>query len=411
MSKAKTATTAKAKLSKAKTKVSKKVFPLVWKPSTVKAARQVNNRLARQPGEFYVKTVAERLAEANDASNQGLHDAIENYYNSGITFSMRRLPRHSKVKLKYLLIDEDIQRELDKIHVMHIIQSFDERRVNPIFAVKFPGEEFYHCTDGQHTLVSLAKLAQAGLIDEVDASEWEEMEVDVLYVETPDRSFAREHFAFINGVGKKRIDEYDNHKQRVLSYRLDNNTKNQAYELAAEKQSICESENVYPISDEDNENLGIPGTLTHMAAIKTMKPEVLKFIVKNHNKYWHDEVVDAAEFSFNKHLFNKAKVPVDDTEFVQFMDDLNSIIKEFFTNPSQLSTVAKDAYASYSKAVYGESKSVHDTAVLNIVLKIYDRLGGTYPLPDIVLSHREAGKDLYDYLPSNIIKKVKDLAK
>lgn len=400
---------AKAKLSKSK--VSKKTFPLVWIPSNVKQTRKVNNKLARQEGEFYVKTVAERLDEANDPSNQGLHDAIEEYYKKGTTFSLKKLPRHAKVKLKYILIDEDIQRELDEIHVMHIVQSFDERRVNPIFAVKFPDEEFYHCTDGQHTLVSLAKLAQAGLVDEIDSSEWEEMEVDVLYVETPDRSFAREHFAFINGVGKKKIDEYDNHKQRVLSYRLDGNTSNQEYALAAEKQSICENNNVFPISDDDVENLGIPGTLTHLAAIKTMKPEVLKFIVKNHNKYWHDEVVDAAEFSFNKHLFNKAKVPVDDKQFVEFLDNLNSIIKEFFTNPSQLSTVAKDAYAAYSKDVYGASKSVHDTAVLNIVLKIYEKLGGTYPLPDIVLSHREAGKDLYDYLPANVIKKVKDLSK
>lgn len=400
-----------AKTIKPSKKAAKKSFPLVWVPSKVKHTRKVNNKLARKAGEFYVKTVAERLEEANKPSNQGLHDAIEDYYKRGTTFSLKKLPKHAKVKLKNILIDEDIQRELDEIHVMHIVQGFDERRVNPIFAVKFPDEDFYHCTDGQHTVVSLAKLAQAGLIDEVDEAEWEEMEVDVLYVETTDRSFAREHFAFINGVGKKKIDEYDNHKQRVLSYRLDGNTSNQEYALAAEKQIVCEAHNVFPISDSDTENLGIPGTLTHLAAIKTMKPDVLKFIVKNHNKYWQDEVVDAAEFSFNKHLYNKAKVPVDDPEFVEFLDNLNSIIKEFFTNPGQLSTVVKDAYASYSKDVYGTSKSVHDTAVLNIVLKIYEKLGGTYPLPDTVLSHCEAGKDLYDYLPSNIIKRVKELGK
>lgn len=386
-------------------KVKPDVFPLVWTPSNVKHTRKVDNKLARKPGEFYVKTVAERLAEANKPSNQGLHDAIEDYVKKGITFSLNKLPKHSKVQIKNILIDEDIQRELDEVHVMHIVKGFDERRVNPIFAVKFPGEKFYHCTDGQHTVVSLAKLAQAGLIDGVDAEDWEDMEVDVQYVETPDRSFAREHFAFINGVGKKRIDEYDYHKQRVLSYRLDKNNA-QEYVLAAEKQSICESNDVYPISDEDTDNLGIAGTLTHMAAIKTMKPEVLKFLVKNHNKYWKDEVVDAAEFSFNKHLFNKAKVPVDSPEYVLFLDNLNSIIKEFFTNPSQLLTTVSDAYKAYSKDVYGASKSLHDTAILNVVLKIYIKLGGTYPVPDIVLSHCESGKDLYDYLPSDTRKKI-----
>jgi hypothetical protein len=381
-------------------------FPIKWVPSKVKRTRKVNNQLARQPGEFYVKTVAERLEEVNHPSNQGLHDAIENYYKNGTTFSLKKLPTHTKVKIKDILIDEDIQREIDAIHIMHIVQAFDERRVNPIFAVKFPGEDVYHCTDGQHTVVSLAKLAQAGLIDEVNEADWEEMEVDVFYVETSDRAFAREQFAFINGVGKKMVQEYDNHKQRVLSYRLDGNSK-QEYTLAAEKQTICEESDVYPISKEDEENLGIPGTLTHLAAIKTMKPEILKFIVKNHNTFWKDEVVDAAEYSFNKHLYNKAQVPVDNSDFVQFLTNLNAIIKELFTNPSQLSTTVGDAYASYSKTVYGTSKSVHDTAVLNVVLKIYQKLGGTYPVPDIVLSHSEAGHDLYNFLPSSVKDRVK----
>lgn len=397
-------------MTKAKKNSTAGEFQIKWVPSKVKATRKVNNQLARQPGEFYVKTVAERLEEVNHPSNQGLHDAVENYYKKGTTFSLKKLPKHAKVKLKNILIDEDIQREIDAIHVMHIVQGFDERRVNPIFAVKFPDEDHYHCTDGQHTVVSLAKLAQAGLIDEVDESDWENMEVDVLYVETADRSFAREHFAFINGVGKKPIDEYDNHKQRVLSYRIDGNTTNQEYALAAEKQTICEENNVFPISKKDEENLGIPGTLTHLAAIKTMKPEVLKFLVKNHNTYWKDEVVDAAEFSFNKHLFNKAQVPVDSPEFVQFLTDLNAIIKELFTNPGQLSVTVSEAYAAYSKAVYGTSKSVHDTALLNIVLKIYQKLGGTYPVPDTVLSHTEAGHDLYNFLPTNVRDKVKQLS-
>jgi hypothetical protein len=393
-------------MSKTKKNSTTSEFCIEWVPSKVKGIRKVNNQLARKAGEFYVKTVSERLEEVNVPNNQGLHDAIDHYVKNGITFSLKNFPTDRKVKIKDIKIDEDIQREIDAIHITHIIQLFDERRVNPIFAVKFPGEDHYHCTDGQHTVVALAKLAQAGRIDEIDESEWEEMEVDVRVVETSDRSFAREHFAFINGVGKKKIDEYDNHKQRVLSYRLDNNA-NQEYALAAEKQTICEENNVFPISREDEENLGIPGTLTHLAAIKTMKPEILKFIVTNHNKFWKDEVVDAAEFSFNKHLYNKAQVPVDDMKFVQFLTDLNAVIKELFTNPSQLSTTVGDAYLSYSKTVYGTSKSVHDTAVLNVVLKIYQTLGGTYPVPDIVLSHSEAGHDLYNFLPASVKDRVK----
>lgn len=387
----------------------KSTFPLKWEPSKYKSKRKVVNQLARQPGEFYVKTVAERLEEANVPSNQGLHDAIEDYYKKGTTFSLTNLPRHAKVKLKHILIDEDIQRELDEIHVMHIVQGFDERRVNPVFAVKFPDEDYYHCTDGQHTVISLAKLAQAGLIDEIEADDWEEMEVDVLYVETADRSFAREHFAFINGVGKKRIDEYDNHKQRVLSYRLDRNQK-QEYALAAQKQTICENYNCYPIAKDDDVNSGIPGTLTHMAIVKTMKPDVLRFIVDFHDTYWKSEVVDAGEMGISRLLYQKANTPINTPEYKEFLQHLNAIIKEFFTNPEELRKAAQDAYAVYSKDVYGASKSVHETAALNIILKIYRKLGGEFPVPDIVLSHTESGKDLYDYLPTAITDKVKAIA-
>jgi hypothetical protein len=231
-----------------------------------------------------------------------------------------------------------------------------------------------------------------------------------LYVETEDRSFAREHFAFINGVGKKKIDEYDNHKQRVLSYRLDNNNKTE-YALSADKQAICEEAGVYPIKSDDQQNSGIPGTLTHLNAIKTIKPECLKFIVNNHNTFWKTEVVDSAEFSFNKILFQKATVPVDSEEYVEFLHNLNAIIKTFFTNPAQLRTVVSDAYAAYSKDVFGATKSVHDTAVLNVVLKIYVKLGGTFNVPDTVLSHKDNGKDLYDYISPSILKKIKKVIK
>jgi len=385
-------------------------FPLEWVPSTTKQSRKVVNQLDRDPNEFYVKTIADRLEEVNKPNNQGIHDAVEDYYKLGTSFSIAQLPQHKMVPIKNILIDEDIQREMDTMHITNILKGFDPRRVNPIFAVKEPGEEIYHCTDGQHTVITLAKLAQADLIDEVEHEDWADFEVDVLYVETADRSFAREHFAFINGVGKKKIDEYDNHKQRVLSYRLDNNNKTE-YALSADKQAICEEADVYPIKADDQQNSGIPGTLTHLNAIKTIKPECLKFIVNNHNTFWKTEVVDSAEFSFNKILFQKTTVPVDSKEYVEFLHNLNAIIKTFFTNPAQLRTVVSDAYAAYSKDVFGATKSVHDTAVLNVVLKIYVKLGGTFNVPDTVLSHKDNGKDLYDYISPSILKKINKVIK
>ena len=195
-----------------------------------------------------------------------------------------------------------------------------------------------------------------------------------------------------------------------MGFRLDNNNKTE-YALSADKQAICEEADVYPIKADDQQNSGIPGTLTHLNAIKTIKPECLKFIVNNHNTFWKTEVVDSAEFSFNKILFQKATVPVDSKEYVEFLHNLNAIIKTFFTNPAQLRTVVSDAYAAYSKDVFGATKSVHDTAVLNVVLKIYVKLGGTFNVPDTVLSHKDNGKDLYDYISPSILKKINKVIK
>ena len=36
-------------------------FPIEWVPSTTKQTRKVVNQLDRDPNEFYVKTIADRL--------------------------------------------------------------------------------------------------------------------------------------------------------------------------------------------------------------------------------------------------------------------------------------------------------------------------------------------------------------
>ena len=61
--------------------------------------------------------------------------------------------------------------------------------------------------------------------------------------------------------------------------------------------------------------------------------------------------------------------------------------------------------------MFGATKSVHDTAVLNVVLKIYVKLGGTFNVPDTVLSHKDNGKDLYDYISPSILKKINKVIK
>ena len=392
-------------------------FPLKWVASVLESSalpRQVVNQLERKAGEFYTASVADRLTQVNDINNTAIHDAVDMHIKKGKKFKLTRAPKFISIKLKNILIDEDIQRELNCLHISKIVKDFDERRTMPVTGVIFPGETILHCTDGQHTLVSWAKLAQAGLIEGVEADEWMEMELPCWYVETADRSFAREQFAFINGIGKLTIAEYDNHKQRVLSYRLDNNNKVE-YAHSDDIQTIMEDRNIYPILETDKQNKGIPGTLTHLTAIKTLSTGCQAFIWDCHNAYWPHDVVDAAEIGLYKHLYAKADVPIDSPEYQTFIENFNSTIKEFFTDPAQLKKSVFEAWAGYTKAVHGSDdgklKGCPNNASINVVLKIYQKIGGKFSVPNTVLSHTEAGHDLIDYLSPGIKRRINKVIK
>ncbi len=131
---------------------------------------------------------------------------IAEYRAKGIMLNPKLRPIVKMVKLGRLLIDEDIQRALDAKHCtkkIAAIQYFDPRLLQVIYCVKTPGKEEYHAVDGQHTATTVGALIEAGLFD--NESDWREVEVSVLYIETTDKSFARKAFALINGKGKKKL--------------------------------------------------------------------------------------------------------------------------------------------------------------------------------------------------------------
>ena len=176
-----------------------------------------------------------------------------------------------------------------------------------------------------------------------------------------------------------------------------------------------EDRNIYPILETDKQNKGIPGTLTHLTAIKTLSPGCQAFIWDCHNAYWPHDVVDAAYIGLCRHLYAKADVPIDSPEYQTFLENFNSTIKEFFTDPGQLKNTVQEAWAGYTKAVHGSDdgklKGCPNNASINVVLKIYQKIGGKFSVPNTVLSHTEAGHDLIDYLSPGIKRKINKVIK
>jgi hypothetical protein len=189
-----------------------------WKNNSQKRKLvPIDNKLKREKNTFKVKDVVGLAKELNDPSNTGWHDNIAHYTANNIYFELNKRPKHDQIELRLLLSDEDIQRLLDGGHCADISAPgvFDERRLNPIFAVKLPNEDYFHVTDGQHTLAVIAGLALAGRLKLngkiIESKDWLSVKVDVMYVESDSLSFARKHFLYINGEGKKPIEEYDTH--------------------------------------------------------------------------------------------------------------------------------------------------------------------------------------------------------
>lgn len=395
-----------------------KPFPLTWKVSKASnTGRKIINQLARKVGEFYTKTVADRLDELNQNNNTGWANIIKNYQKTGTKFDLNDRPKFAWVALSKLLIDEDIQREMDIKHIQSIARegNFDPRRLAPIFAVKDPCHDIFHCTDGQHTVVVTAGLAQAGLWEGVDPKDWDKVLVPVFFVETDDRSFAREYFAYINGKGKKRIDAYDTHKQEVLSWRLDNNgknPKNPAYELADKVQTLCETNNCYPLRSCDDDS-GLAGAITHVSGMRQQNVDTLRFIVESHNTYWPGEVVDSGEFGFFGNLYESCEaegIPTKTRSFKKFNDELNAIVKDQFVNIAGLRLASSDTFKAFSNKVYSLTRSVgDDTIELAIVLKIYEKLGGQHQVPAIARLHKQGAYDIIDFLPASIKQQINSL--
>jgi hypothetical protein len=130
---------------------------------------------------------------------------VQKYFNEGIILDPNLRPLVKMVKLGMLLIDEDIQRALDPKHCKKIAMPgiFNPSLLQVVFCVKTPGSEEYHAVDGQHTATLLAGLIDAGLF--AMETDWREVEIPVLYIETTSKAFAVKHLHLLMAKVKRKL--------------------------------------------------------------------------------------------------------------------------------------------------------------------------------------------------------------
>lgn len=338
-----------------------------------------------------VVPLGDRIAELQNYKEW--QKLIAEYRAQGVKLSPKLRPMVKMVKLGMILIDEDIQRALDAKHCtkkIAAIGTFDPRLLQVIYCTKVPGKQEYHAVDGQHTATTLGALIAAGVFD--SESDWREVEVAVLYIETNNKAFARKAFALINGKGKKKISPWYEFRTRVMSARIDNSQDEDDQE-ALRKQEICEKYDCYPV-DTESVFVNKPGTFTHMVAIN-LPDDVLEMACKFHNDYFHYDAIDGSLWFMIhdiKKSFDAAKIPVTD----EFLKELAGILQGYFAGLYEFHQSVKGAHRRWGEYTYGYEVPWDDDSIAAVLVMLYKKLGGTQQVPRPLLDRFEKILDFVD---------------
>ena len=351
--------------------------PVVRKPNVMQ------NRNPLKQSKSRIISLADRMKELQ--TYKGWKKLIEEYQRLGIVIDPKLRPLIKMVKLKFLFIDEDIQRALDAKHCTNIasIGTFNPMYLQVIYCVKVPGKEEYHSVDAQHTATFVAAMIDAGLF--AGEADWREVEMPVLYIETTSKSFARKAFAIINGKGKKKISAWYEHRTKVMSVRIDGSNDPDDVE-AFDKQVICETYDCYPV-DKESDFVGLPGTFTHMQALN-LDNKILEMACKFHNDYFHYDEINGSLWFMIEDLykaFGAAKIKITD----KFLGELAGILQGYFAGLAGFHEAVKHAHKQWGEHTYGYEVSWQDEAIAAVLVLLYQRLGGTQRIPKPLLDRFE----------------------
>ena len=340
-----------------------------------------------------VVSLADRVKELN--TYKDWQKLIAEYRKQGIILDPKLRPLVRMVKLGTILIDEDIQRALDAKHCakkIAAIQYFDPRLLQVVYCVKTPGQEEYHAVDGQHTATTLAALIEAGLFD--GESDWRNVEVAVLYIETTSKAFARKAFALINGKGKKKISAWYDHRTKVLSVRIDGSTDDDD-RTAERKQKICEKHDCYPVDEDSVHANTTAGTFTHMQAFN-LPDETLQLACKFHNDFFHYDPIDGSLWFMIDDIvkgFDAAEIEV--TE--DFLKELAGILQGCFAGLAEFHAAVHRAHQRWGENYYGYKKCPwQDDAIASVLGLLYEKLGGQQRIPKHMKDRFEKILDFVD---------------
>lgn len=368
------------------------------------AARQIDNILQRDVGAYAQISISDLVNKVDTGTNINFLSAKDRYKTLKRMFDPANFPKSEVKELGLLVSDEDIQRELDVSHCTNIYAYFDEQRVQSIQCIKTPGKNEYTIVNGQHTATSIALIVASGLMKGWKAKDWKKFKVTVSYIETHDRSKARETFALLNGEMSKEITKFDHWKQHYLSVRLDG-SGNPKYLHTYTIIEMLKKYNCVPLPI-GHPDVGLAGAATHLAfiesAAKNENYERLEFILSNRDAFWNDLPVDSTESIFYGSLLDIVEeegISRNTVEWQSFMMDIHAIVQKVFKGMTGLKKSRTKSYKKYRYDLFFDKNAVAPSSVdLYIVYKIYKAMGGTFNITPLNDMYTHKKLDVLNYL-------------
>lgn len=348
------------------------------------------------------KTLAQSVAELE--KNPIIVNVLNELKKKKKKFDPSKIGTPKKQKIGKATFLSETQRLVIPKHTADIMENCQEELLSPAFSTISEDGKSNPIFDTQHGLNVVGLFAKHGLWEGVDPAKWEDFEYPFFIVNNSDVAFANEAAYHRNGKGQKKWTAFDFHRIKVAGVRQHKSTIKE-YVDAAKRQTICEKHEAIPVPASHPQK-GKAGTLDRIDAVYNWNHKTLDFILATHKKYWHGTKIDSAAFGLYGHLYDNMRakhIPMTGPDWDEFLDNFHAIIKKCFTDLATLRKATENAHVAWHEAAYPNIKNhkLNSTnCALAIVLKIYQKLNGTYPLTNDVNDYNYAGEDIYDYLDS-----------
>lgn len=244
---------------------------------------QTRNSRFKSSKSHYV-SVAQRWDETYSALTEQNQQLVDFYLESAKAEFVRRHPTLKKwsdmrlaeakdVIMQKVEIDTTMQRQLNMVWVLEIIQSFLETMVVPIQVYKPEDKpDTYLAWDGQHTVMALWLIA-THIFDE----DPNEITIPVNVYPSSLKSEMRGNFIKLNSKeGKKQLELIDIYEQQVFGVEVDR-SNNPEWIKTAEKQSYIAQAGLFVTAKKFGDT-DQPGAISRLNEIIKLAPESVKHL-------------------------------------------------------------------------------------------------------------------------------------